>query len=382
MILYRKGWVNLKNQQFLQSYTIKEVSKQIQIPSGTIRQWEKDLQGLLFIPRTKQGARFYTEKEIALLVKVKHMRDKNLSKEIIRELLQIHLNQSVYENQFDISETALTTISENTPFNENITNVIDDFKYTLITEIKEEIRNGIRREVLDEVKKEISKSSLHTVKSLSDSIYKSSEKTKDEINVLSGQIASSSKSTSETIGTLSHTIAKATEHTSKKIKNLESKIARTSQHTSETVEALSMNIVKASEHTYETIATLSNSIASASEHTFETIDALSNSIANISEHTHKTVKALANNIEKGANYSSVRVNNLENSVENLSKELLENINTDRQYYVETIHSIRDQFREDIRQRENDFQEMVISFRDAAAVKEQEQKWWEFWKRNW
>ena len=81
----------MNNSQILRAYSINEVSKKINIPTGTIRQWEKDLEGLLIIPRTKQGARYYTENEITLLNKIKEMREQNISKGMIRSLLEKHM---------------------------------------------------------------------------------------------------------------------------------------------------------------------------------------------------------------------------------------------------------------------------------------------------
>lgn len=149
--------------QFMKAYTIKEVSKKINVPSGTIRQWEKDLSGLLIIPRTKQGARFYTDMEIELLLKIKQMRDKNLSKEMIRDLLQMHMQSSPGTEMDDFSDPMTLQLDSNFPAvpNQNVQEnqydafmaAMEEYKFTLISEVKAEIRNGIRKEVLEEVKK-------------------------------------------------------------------------------------------------------------------------------------------------------------------------------------------------------------------------------------
>ena len=82
----------MHNRQILRAYSIKEVSQRINTPTGTIRQWEKDLNGLLVIPRTQQGARYYTDNEIKMLKKIKEMREQNVSRGMIRSLLEKHLN--------------------------------------------------------------------------------------------------------------------------------------------------------------------------------------------------------------------------------------------------------------------------------------------------
>src|SRR6476659_3840087 len=83
---------DMNNKQIVRAYSINEVSQKLNIPTGTIRQWEKDLNGLLTIPRTQQGARYYTENEIKTLAKVKEMREQNVNKGMIRNLLGKYLN--------------------------------------------------------------------------------------------------------------------------------------------------------------------------------------------------------------------------------------------------------------------------------------------------
>ena len=83
----------MNNKQILRAYSIKEVSQIINIPTGTIRQWEKDLDGLLVVPRTQQGARYYTDNEITILKKVKEMREQHVSKGMIRSLLEKYLHK-------------------------------------------------------------------------------------------------------------------------------------------------------------------------------------------------------------------------------------------------------------------------------------------------
>ena len=108
--------------QFMKAYTIKEVSKKINVPSGTIRQWEKDLGGLLIVPRTKQGARFYTDTEIELLMKIKHMRDKNLSKEMIRDLLHRHMDNESQSSSEPFTASQALSIENNVPEKSQIEN--------------------------------------------------------------------------------------------------------------------------------------------------------------------------------------------------------------------------------------------------------------------
>ncbi|MBT2689696.1 MerR family transcriptional regulator [Bacillus sp. ISL-47] len=308
--------------QYMKAYTIKEVSKLLNVPPGTLRQWEKDLNGLLLIPRSKQGARFYTEHEIALLEKVKQMRDKNLSKEMIRDLMQKHMDLTS-EAGSEASETALAPVHQETGVHtdehsamdaEQFMVMMENFKDSLITDVRNEIRNGIRKEVLEEVKKEISKGSLHTVKSLSDSIYKSGEKTKSEIENLSGKIQQSSEDSSEAFGTLSKRVAKSSKRTSDQIHQLTNKLAESSEASSE------------------------------------------------------EFKTMIHYISSSAEVTSTEISSL-----------IETLNTDREIYIETINKEREQYWHEVKQREEVFQDMIVSFRNAAAAQEQTKKWWEIWK---
>lgn len=70
----------------MQAYSIKEVSEKIDVPAGSIREWEKNFN--LEIPRNKDNSRYYTEFEIDLIKNIKQMREKNVSKDMIREILK------------------------------------------------------------------------------------------------------------------------------------------------------------------------------------------------------------------------------------------------------------------------------------------------------
>ncbi|WP_026582179.1 MerR family transcriptional regulator [Bacillus sp. J33] len=308
--------------QYMKAYTIKEVSKMLNVPPGTLRQWEKDLNGILLIPRSKQGARFYTDHEINLLEKVKQMRDKNLSKEMIRDLLQKHMDISS-EAGSEPAESSLAPVQQDAGIHteqhsgmnaEQFMALMDTFKDSLITDVRNEIRNGIRKEVLEEVKKEISKGSLHTVKSLSDSIYKSSEKTKSEIEDLSSKIRQASEDTSEAVGTLSKRVAKSSKRTSDQIHQLTNKLTESSEASSE------------------------------------------------------EFKTMIHYISSSAEVTSTEISSL-----------IETLNTDREIYIETINKEREQYWHEVKQREEVFQDMIVSFRNAAASQEPAKKWWEFWK---
>lgn len=309
----------------MRAYTIQEVSTEMNVPPGTIRQWEKDLNGLIVIPRTKQGSRFYTETEINILQKVKSMRDKNLSKLMIRDLLQKHLQQNS-EAPSETIETTMPVLTESAEVSpttdlvetskslkpEEFHQAMELYTQKLVNSINKEIRHTIRKEITEEVKKEISKNSLHTVKCLSDSIYKSTEKTKAEIQ------------------DLSHTL------------------------------------VEASERTSETFETLSNSIANVSE-------ASSEKISSLSERVSKSTAVTTNELKSLSQYISLSTEVTNNEITNLT----ETLNKDREVFIETIDSQRNLHKQEILQREKAFQDLVANFRQTASATK-EQKWWKFW----
>ncbi|MBY0146090.1 MerR family transcriptional regulator [Neobacillus niacini] len=290
----------------MKTFTLKEVSKKINVKPATLRKWEEELKEILEIPRTKQGARIYSQVELDLLLEIKQMYE---NKQTTSMILQSFQTKEEPENSeiTEPSAPSLPMISESFPevTNEEIAikntdeffDAMDSYKQTFLSEVKDEIRSVLRKEVVEEVKKEISKGTFYTVKSLSDSIYKSSANTKAEI------------------------------------------------------EELSVHLEKTAEQTTERLHYLSKSIANASHETSEEIYTLS--------------KQLSDSTEELAHYVDIT------NTEILS--LSEVIEKDREERVKE----RDQFRQDVTQREAAFQDLLTSFRDVAAAKEK--KWWKFWE---
>ncbi|WP_066256492.1 MerR family transcriptional regulator [Neobacillus drentensis] len=319
----------------MKTYTLKEVAKIINTTPGTLRHWEKDLVDLLEIPRSKQGARIYTDLEIEQLKEIKQLYDKKLTKESIRESMQKKLHPEskdvyelpqvsneafgsvevqdsskgsleIFENE-DVFESPIVSLEVLTDTVKPITiqdaieahqlfEAIDTLKQNFLSEVKDEIRTVVRKEVLEEVKKEIRNGTYTTVKSLSDSIYKSSENTKAEIHELS-----------------------------------------------ETLE-------KASVLSADSLQNLSNNIANVSIETSQEIYTLS--------------KQLSETTEELSHYVDVTNNEISSLTEAMSKE--------REFFIEE----RNQYRQEVTQREIAFQQMLNSYRDVAATKEK--KWWKFW----
>lgn len=311
----------------MKTFTLKEVSKKINVKPATLKKWEEDLEEYLEIPRTKQGARIYSQVEIDLLLEIKQMYENKLSTSKILHLLRGDTDfedeisepeaevasefiEEIPETKEEISQHSaqeLTIVShEGTPISDEeiaIKNAdeffvaMDTYKQNFLNDVKEEIRNVLRKEVVDEVKKEIANGANYTVNSLSESIQQSTASTKAELEELSDHLEKSA------------------------------------EHTTERLLYLSKSIVNASHETSEEIYTLSKQLSQSTEELAHYVDITNTEIFNLSE--------------------AMEVDRLERGKE------------------------RDQFRHEITQREAAFQDLLTSFRDVAAAKEK--KWWKFWE---
>lgn len=302
----------MHNNKVVKAYSIKEVSKKVNIPTGTIRQWEKDLNGLLIIPRTKQGARFFTDHEISLLKKIKEMREQNVSKEMIRTLLQRHFSE-VSEPPSEAFETSLPAAQIET--NATIPSPVEDF-HMLINEYKKELVSEIKQEMLfsqqqivEDLKKELASSSLHSIKEISKSIQRANDKRKAEIQDISGAIMNVSEQTSESFDILAEQVAKSSQ---------------------DTYERISKKVVETTKSS--------------------------------NKENHASLKRIARNL-----------NESKKDIERLVSSLEVNQNS----LLDTMHELK-QSTEEIQHREEVFQGMLASYREAASAKAKK-NWWKIWK---
>lgn len=304
----------MNNSQVLRAYSINEVSKQINIPTGTIRQWERDLQGLLIIPRTKQGARYYTEKEIILLNKIKEMREQDVSKGMIRSLLKKHMNidsEPTFETfEMTIQPNEETTIEPSKSLHtENMlefNTALEAFKQNLLTEFKNEMLLS-RNELMDEIKHSFLNASLQTVEEISKSIQRSDDKRKVEVHEISEMVM------------------------------------KASEHTSETFAAFSGNIVKDSKATFEKLSKRMDLSVKVAE--------IENQ--NVLEKVSQTVKETKDEI----------------------RQITQSFDTRQDDLIESLNELK-QSTSEIQKIEEVFKVMISTYRDAAAAKEKKKKWWQ------
>lgn len=215
----------MKKTSVNKSYSIKEAAKELKVTTGTIRRWEKDLNGLLTIQRTAQGARIYTEKEVELFKKIKEMRGKNLSTEMIRKLIAKHLENKHNEEEKKSNEMVV---------HKGIPQSNETMEKEMVSELerfKDELTNELRyftSQLVNEIKDELASTSLHTIRELSKSIQRSNEKRKAEVQKLEKTLDEISEDHYESLTSLSKHVTNTSQETyeqlSKKINDL-SKIA-------------------------------------------------------------------------------------------------------------------------------------------------------------
>lgn len=176
----------------MKAYTIKEVSELIGVPQGTIRQWENDFHDHLVVPRDAQNARYYTEFEIEILNHIKTMRQNNLSKNMIRELLKKR-TETGSDNAPSTIEPTVPALKQSEAIEtlRNVQSALESFpeiKEALISELRNNIKHEIKNEITTAVRKEIASSleansnnASEQFKAFSESLNSMEENYKNEI---------------------------------------------------------------------------------------------------------------------------------------------------------------------------------------------------------
>lgn len=134
-------------------YTIKDVSKQLKIAVGILKSWEKEFGAFFQVQRTKTGSRIYTDQELLMIKKIKLMKDKNLSDDMVKFILETNNQegceipkeiQSEYDLKYaDIVELQTETVQAVQAISEQIV----QFKGEFIKEVKEELTNEVKKEI-------------------------------------------------------------------------------------------------------------------------------------------------------------------------------------------------------------------------------------------
>ena len=137
--------MNNKNDDFMRIYTISELSNMINIPEGTIRQWEKNLEGIIEVPRDEKGARYYTEFEVNLFKNIRAMREKVLSWSVIKEVLK---QSEAVQNENPLTPMMMPTLPKMTQSEaiqslQEIRLAIEGFEQKMKTIVQQEIKNEV-----------------------------------------------------------------------------------------------------------------------------------------------------------------------------------------------------------------------------------------------
>ncbi|WP_199880653.1 MerR family transcriptional regulator [Bacillus massiliglaciei] len=319
----------------MRAYSIKEVSKKLNIPNGTIRQWEKDLQGLIHIPRSKQGARFYTDHEISLLQKIKEMREKKISKEMIRSLLEKHIRSVTEEPKTSaptVKETNVPAVQEDkqeTSIQQSVQGLpelMDTYKENLVNEIRLALHNE-RTKMVDELKEAITEGNIQTIQGMSKSIARSNDRRKADVMHLSDLISKNSELTAESFTQLSDTLVKDSKEAAEKFENLGKNLEKSSKTQT---------------------------------------DILSKQAKEFSKTRANDSKALLSHLSKA----------LKDSTKD-TKMVSQRQQEEQLRHLEAIQMNLDKIALEIQQSEESFQTMISSYEEAAASKKNK-KWWKPW----
>ncbi|MEH7114886.1 MerR family transcriptional regulator [Neobacillus niacini] len=230
----------------MKTYTLKEVSKKINVTSATLRKWEKELDEYLEIPRTKQGARIYSQVEIELLLEIKQLYENKHSTATILQILRGGPEPQelalVSQNVSKVAEKEIAIKNADEFFV-----AMDTYKQTFLNEVKEEIRNVLRKEVVDEVKKEIINGAAYTVNSISETISQATATTKAELGELSIHLDKNIEQTTERLLYLSKSIVNASQETSEEIYTLSKQLSESTEELAHYVDITNTEIISLSE---------------------------------------------------------------------------------------------------------------------------------------
>jgi Na+/phosphate symporter len=168
--------------------------------------------------------------------------------------------EEISEPEDDISEHSAQELAivshEGTPLSEeeiaiknadDFFGAMDTYKQNFLNEVKEEIRNVLRKEVVDEVKKEIANGADYTVNTLSESINQSTASTKAELEELSDHLEKSAEQTTERLLYLSKSIVNASHETSEEIYTLSKQLSQSTEELAHFVDITNTEIFNLSE---------------------------------------------------------------------------------------------------------------------------------------
>lgn len=309
-------------------YSIHEASKKLTISPNMLKQWEKSFTDFLIIPRRKSGTRYYTDKELLILHKIKSLYDTNTKMIDIKTQLEMFLSaysegqdQTIVENKKGIEivdrqyeNSDVSKMKKEDPIVEqNIQSFLtklETYKNDLVKEMKVEIMEGIRQELIQPVTNEIKNGATETISVLSEKMNEAKIETKENMEVLSQRIQFAAV------------------------------------HSSSELDAVNVNLKK---------------------------------LAKLSKSERKTYSKQWTSTATSSKEIKSMIEHLSKSNEEINK-TMDQLHENDKFLLEAMSKEREQLQEEIRTREINFQELVQSFRQTAATNQRKRSWWNVWKQ--
>ncbi|TVY10051.1 MerR family transcriptional regulator [Paenibacillus cremeus] len=148
------------------AYSITEFSELLEIPPGTLRQWEKDFN--LKIPRNAKNVRYYTQGESEVFRKIKSLREKGSSVEFISQLLR---EDEIAETAPEQAPAAQASAPESAAI--QTVPVLNDGNHALLLNIQERLTalpEVIKAAFSEQIKKEVEAGNKLLLSGLTDAV--------------------------------------------------------------------------------------------------------------------------------------------------------------------------------------------------------------------
>jgi MerR family transcriptional regulator, light-induced transcriptional regulator len=153
-----------KDEASMKSYTLTEFAKIVGVSPKVIKQWENDFKSLISIPRTKQGARIYTDVEVDIFQKIKTFYEQKLKKQEIIDRLKPDNQQLVPSTVETVSPDSENTEAEKVvvmegeviqtnPLAKDLAKALHHFKTDLLEEWKENFEDYVSNVIKEEISK-------------------------------------------------------------------------------------------------------------------------------------------------------------------------------------------------------------------------------------
>lgn len=199
----------------METYSLKEAAKKLNISPGRIKQWEKDK--LFETPRTQNNARFFSETDLEKLLYLQQLSSSHISISEIQDLLQ-KWKPIAADPELKTSISVVTQIDPlplepeepQQSHQETFFEAMDLYKQNFVNEMK----HFIQIELFETMKGEMAQNHLTYVQALSEAMNKSTVDTKESIQELTDAIEKTNKNNANAFKLMEQRIASQTIETS------------------------------------------------------------------------------------------------------------------------------------------------------------------------